>query len=147
MTLLAAAVTSCVALTAPPASAITEAGKYANQAHRTTNDVRAQHHLGSLSKHKCLKRYAVRQAKAMAAAKEMFHQNLAPVLKECNLAAVGENVAYGYVSGQSVVVDGWMNSVGHRANMLNPLYKEMGIGARKGDDGNWYVSQVLGRTL
>ena len=38
-----------------------------------------------------------------------------------------------------------MNSEGHRANILKPDYRLMGIGARKGSDGLWYVSQVFGR--
>jgi uncharacterized protein YkwD len=58
---------------------------------------------------------------------------------------VGENVAYGYPNGRSVVNDGWMRSPGHRANILNPDFRLMGIGARKGHDGRWYVAQVLGR--
>ena len=44
-----------------------------------------------------------------------------------------------------MVNDGWMNSEGHRANILNPSFRLMGIGARKGHDGRWYVAQVFGR--
>ena len=66
------------------------------------------------------------------------------MLRECKLGTAGENVAYGYRTGKSVVNDGWMNSEGHRANILNPSFKLMGIGARKGHDGRWYVSQVFG---
>ena len=58
---------------------------------------------------------------------------------------VGENVAYGSPTGTSVVDDGWMNSEGHRANILNPDYTLEAIGARKGPDGRWYVAQVFGR--
>ena len=39
----------------------------------------------------------------------------------------GENIAYGYATPESVV-DGWMNSPGHRANILNSSYKEIGVG-------------------
>ena len=81
----------------------------------------------------------------MAQREEMFHQDIGAVLSECGLSAVGENVAYGYGSGRSVVVDGWMNSEGHRANILNASYTLMGIGARKGHNGRWYVAQVFGR--
>ena len=66
-------------------------------------------------------------------------------MRECKLDTAGENVAYGYRTGKSVVNDGWMNSEGHRANILSPSFKLMGIGARKGHDGRWYVSQVFGR--
>ena len=81
----------------------------------------------------------------MARRTEMYHQDLGPILEECGLNLVGENVAYGYRTGRSVVNDGWMNSEGHRANILNPGYRLMGIGARKGSDGAWYVAQVFGR--
>ena len=40
---------------------------------------------------------------------------------------VGENIAYGYPDAASVM-DGWMNSEGHRANILNCDYQYIGIG-------------------
>lgn len=43
------------------------------------------------------------------------------------LAAVGENIAAGYMTAEAVVV-GWMNSPGHRANILHTGFKETGIG-------------------
>ena len=39
----------------------------------------------------------------------------------------GENIAAGYATPESVV-QGWINSPGHRANILNANYKHMGIG-------------------
>lgn len=40
---------------------------------------------------------------------------------------IGENVATGYQNAQAVV-SGWINSEGHRANILNSNYKHIGIG-------------------
>jgi uncharacterized protein YkwD len=40
---------------------------------------------------------------------------------------VGENIAAGY-STPETVVQAWMDSEGHRANILNPKYQEIGIG-------------------
>ncbi len=40
---------------------------------------------------------------------------------------VGQNIAAGYITAEEVV-RGWMNSPGHRENILNPNYKEIGIG-------------------
>ncbi len=40
---------------------------------------------------------------------------------------ISENIAAGY-STPEVVVDKWMNSPGHRANILNPKFAEIGIG-------------------
>lgn len=39
----------------------------------------------------------------------------------------GENIAAGYPSPESVV-EGWMNSDGHRANILNCGFKDIGVG-------------------
>jgi hypothetical protein len=40
--------------------------------------------------------------------------------------AYGENVAAGYLTAQGVM-DAWMGSPGHRANILNPGFREMGV--------------------
>jgi len=46
------------------------------------------------------------------------------------------------------VVDvGWMNSPPHRENILRPQYRLVGLGARKSQEGSWYVSQVFGRKM
>jgi uncharacterized protein YkwD len=42
-------------------------------------------------------------------------------------SAYGENVAYGYATADQVMT-GWMNSPGHRANILNCSYQEIGVG-------------------
>ena len=49
----------------------------------------------------------------------------------------GENIAAGYTTA-SAVVDGWMNSSGHRANILSTDFREIGIGYvyQSGDGGN-----------
>ncbi len=39
----------------------------------------------------------------------------------------GENVAYGYSTPEQVMT-GWMNSPGHRENILNCAFKEIGVG-------------------
>ena len=40
---------------------------------------------------------------------------------------------------------GWMPSPGHRANILRPQYRLMGIGAVRDEHGRWWSSQVFGR--
>jgi uncharacterized protein YkwD len=130
---------------ASPADARSAAGKYAQQAFTATNANRTHNGLKALKPDDCLKHAAVQQAKAMAAREEIFHQDLGRVLRKCKVSSAGENVAYGFPSGKSVVNDGWMNSEGHRDNILNPSFRLMGIGARKGHDGQWYVAQVFGR--
>ena len=119
--------------------------KYAQQAFDATNVNRLDNGLAEVRISKCLRKYAVRQARLMAQREQIFHQDLGAPLQACNLTAAGENVASGYPSGKSVVDDGWMNSDGHRANILNPSYRLMAIGAQKGNGGRWYVAQVFGR--
>jgi uncharacterized YkwD family protein/spore coat assembly protein SafA len=41
--------------------------------------------------------------------------------------AAGENIAYGQTSAQQVM-NAWMNSSGHRANILNPNFTHIGVG-------------------
>lgn len=41
-------------------------------------------------------------------------------------SAAGENIARGYTTALAVV-QGWMNSPGHRANILSPKYHKVGI--------------------
>src|SRR4051794_20346957 len=133
-----------VATGSAPADARSRAGRYAQQAFTATNANRSDHGLKALKPNECLRHAAVRQAKLMAQAEQIFHQDLGRVLKDCDVNTAGENVAYGYPTGRSVVNDGWMNSEGHRANILNPSFELMGIGARKGHNGRWYVAQVFG---
>jgi uncharacterized protein YkwD len=53
---------------------------------------------------------------------------------------VGENIAMGYPDAQAVM-DGWMNSPGHRANIENCDYQTIGIGV---DSDGWYWAQDFG---
>ncbi|MEU4690861.1 CAP domain-containing protein [Actinoplanes sp. NPDC023714] len=55
---------------------------------------------------------------------------------------VGENVAAGYTSAASVM-DGWMNSPGHKANILNCGFEEIGVGIAKSSSGTQYWTQVF----
>ena len=147
--LAATAVTLALLVTAgtaaAPAEAQTAERKYARQATVATNANRAQEGLAALRTGKCLRRVAVRQATLMAQREQLFHQDLGAVIENCHLNTAGENVAYGYPNGRSVVNDGWMRSEGHRANILSPSFRIIGIGARQGHDGHWYVAQVFGR--
>ena len=55
--------------------------------------------------------------------------------------AAGENIAYGYRTPADVVA-GWMNSEGHRANILNASFKEIGVGYVA--SGNYWTQQFIG---
>ena len=50
----------------------------------------------------------------------------------------GENIAMGYTSPEAVV-SAWMNSPGHRANILSTSYTNMGIGFVDGYWTQWFI--------
>lgn len=57
--------------------------------------------------------------------------------------AWGENVAYGYPSAQAVM-NAWMNSPEHRANILNPNFTEIGVSVRADSSGTLWYTQNFG---
>lgn len=54
--------------------------------------------------------------------------------------AAGENIAMGQRTPADVM-NGWMNSSGHRANILNSSYTEIGVGYVTGSNGQTYWVQ------
>ncbi|MBE5946172.1 MAG: hypothetical protein E7259_04395 [Lachnospiraceae bacterium] len=57
--------------------------------------------------------------------------------------AAGENIAWGYRSPESVV-SAWMQSEGHRRNILNANYKSIGVGCFKPTDSSYCWTQIFG---
>ena len=53
----------------------------------------------------------------------------------------GENIAQGYRTPEAVM-NGWMNSSGHRANILNASYTQIGVGYVA--DGNYWTQMFIG---
>ena len=77
------------------------------------------------------------KARNMAAYGYMDHDDPAPDARTANervaacgypAAAWGENIASGYATAQAVV-DGWLTSSEHRANIERPDYRATGVGA------------------
>jgi len=58
-------------------------------------------------------------------------------------AAIGENIAYGQTSVDEVV-ETWLESPGHRKNILSPNFSELGVGLAlgKGPDGRYQILWV-----
>ncbi len=54
----------------------------------------------------------------------------------------GENIAYGQRSAEEVM-QGWMNSSGHRANILNRSFTSIGVGHYKDSSGTDYWCQLF----
>ena len=55
--------------------------------------------------------------------------------------AAGENIAMGYATPEAVV-NAWMNSSGHRANILNSSYTRIGVGYV--ESGNYWTQHFAG---
>ncbi len=58
--------------------------------------------------------------------------------------AAGENIAYGQKT-PAEVMNGWMNSSGHRANILNSNYTRIGVGIAKKSNGQLVWTQTFTR--
>jgi uncharacterized protein YkwD len=79
---------------------------------------------------------------AMAQQKNLTHQlKDEPVFTErlsehgARFSSAAENI--GYAGDADGLQTGWMNSPPHRANLLNPIYTEMGVGIVRSGDSLW----------
>lgn len=65
------------------------------------------------------------------------------MMKAANIKynTAGENIAQGYKTAEAVM-KGWMNSEGHRANILNSSYTELGVGLC--GDGYYWTQMFIG---
>lgn len=64
--------------------------------------------------------------------------------------ATGENLALGFFSDDKDLVEAWMASPGHKANILNSTFEDIGVAVGKGMfDGTeqWLAVQVFGDPL
>lgn len=93
---------------------------------------------------------AQRHAQDMAATRTLSHQGsdgstLRSRIDGTNYGwmAIGENVAMGQTSPEAVMRS-WMNSAGHRRNILNPNFQELGVGYAEGG-GRPYWVQVFAK--
>jgi uncharacterized protein YkwD len=63
---------------------------------------------------------------------------------------IGENLALGDFGDEQGIVTAWMNSPGHKANILNAHYKELGVAIKAGvynGEDNIIAVQVFGSPL
>lgn len=119
------------------------------------NSERRHQGLPALVYNQRLDRMAKIQAQNMARFQKMAHvipESSLPTLTDrardsgYAYARLAENVALGYPSAETVV-EGWMASKGHRANILQRDVEETGIGIARSSAGGIYYCQVFGRRL
>lgn len=72
--------------------------------------------------------------------------SFATALKEQNVSyrSAGENIAWGQRSPEAVM-KAWMNSSGHRANIMNPNFTTIGVGYYQNANGTNYWCQLFTR--
>lgn len=125
---------------------ITKNEAYIEDVIRLTNEERAKKGLGKLTGNSRLTTAA--QKRAAETAQKLSHtrpngQSWSTVLKECNVkyTVAGENIAYNYYTAAEAM-EGWMDSQGHKANILNAKYKNIGVGLYE-KDGVKYCVQLF----
>ena len=103
-----------------------------------TNSERAQNNIGEVKENALLDKAA--QAKADDMAAKGYFSHVGPDGKEpwawmdaagYNYKYAGENLAVQFVDSKDLV-DAWMKSPTHRANIVKPVYTEIGVGITQG---------------
>lgn len=133
-------------------SLLTQAGTV-----KWTNGQRAQNGLPPLAESIQLNAAASRKAQDMF--NRQYFEHFSPDGKSIGdlveaagyeYIAVGENLALGNYKDDQELVRAWMNSPGHRANILNTRFREIGVAVGKGlFDGKqtWLAVQVFALPL
>ena len=152
-----------VAVLPSAAPAATSPQAYQNQVKSQANAVRGFHDRQPLVHSACMDKWADSWAAHLAKIKQLKHRatsggngvTLTAIMRECRLKGIGENLASGgFPHGYAVVGVGrdtvqakpanWMQSSGHRANLLGASYNRTGIGAARASNGDIYVVQLYG---
>ena len=133
-----------------PPSPSTEApetdSSYEDQVLQLVNKERAKAGLSSLTTSKSLSSAA--NKRAVEIVKSFSHTrpngtSFSTVFDEygINIMSGGENIAYGQKTPEEVV-NAWMNSSGHRANILNSKFNKLGVGVHR-ENGTIYWTQLF----
>ena len=105
------------------------------------------------NKQRCLKNFdqfeideklmaqAQKHAEWMAGRNNLKHSDISVLMGKYHTA--GENIAWNQQDEEEVTKD-WMNSSGHRANILNRSYTKVGFGVASAKDGSLYWCTVFG---
>lgn len=134
----------------PASSGSTATGTYAeyqNQVVQLVNQERTSRGLKALSIDSALTKTATLKSQDMA--KLGYFDHTSPtygspfdMMKQFGIRyrAAGENIAMGQTSPKQVMTD-WMNSKGHRENILKSSYTKIGVGIAKNSSGRYYWTQ------
>lgn len=122
---------------------------YEQEVIRLVNEIRAQNGLKALTYDWELGRVARYKSQDMKDNKYFSHTSPAygspfQMMKSFGISyrSAGENIAKGQATPQAVV-NAWMNSSGHRANILNPSFTHIGVGYV--GDGKYWTQMFIGK--
>lgn len=132
---------------APATSSGSGYSSFQNQVLTLVNQQRAANGLGALSMDSALAKTATLKSQDMAKLGYFDHNSPTygspfDMMKQFGITyrAAGENIAMGQTSPQQVMQD-WMNSPGHRANILNSSFTKIGVGIAQNSNGQYYWTQ------
>lgn len=124
---------------------------------RWTNIQRANNGLPFLKENPKLNSSALAKVEDMLAKQYFAHispsgQGVGDLAKQAGyeFIAIGENLALGDFENDEELVRAWMDSPGHRENILNPQYQEIGVAVLQGEFGGrktWLSVQHFARPL
>lgn len=150
--LLTALLTSCSGGSAQTEDlpGTSSASGYEAEVIRLVNDIRTQQGLPELTTSSNLSKAAALRAEEIVT----LYSHTRPDHSSCftvlptfgvSFRTAGENIAAGQPT-PSAVVNAWMNSPGHRANILNPEFKSLGVGyvSGQGSYGHYWVQLFIG---
>ncbi len=128
-----------------------EAAQWRDEVLRLVNVERARAGLNPVAHNQTLEDQAVEYACEMIHYDFFAHENPVTGTQLQDRAAefgydyrmIGENLAAGQSSPDQVMAQ-WMASDGHRANILNPDFTELGVGVRSGGQYGYYWVQEFG---
>lgn len=122
---------------------------YENEVIRLANEIRAQNGLKALTADWELSRVARYKSQDMKDNRYFAHNSPTygtpyEMMKSFGITyrSAGENIAQGYSTPQAVV-NAWMNSSGHRKNILNPSFTRIGVGYVK--NGNYWTQMFISK--
>lgn len=89
-----------------------------------------------LNKNVFLMKYAQKWSNKMAVEDKLYHSSMKDIMN-LGFSTVAENIAYGQKSPEEVIKT-WMKSMGHRNNILNSKFTDIGCGMSLSQDGRLY---------
>lgn len=117
----------------------------ATQAYTELNKFRTSNGGGSLQRNSALESTAKLRAKEIATKFSHTRPNGTSCFTAFpSASAKGENIACGY-STAAAVTNGWANSTGHRANMLDGRFNSVGIACYRAANGTCYWVQCFAK--